>query len=284
MSSIKQRLVRWFRQNFDLIRLNQSHWQIQPKSCQGCLLSLLLFVAVFGLTIFITFKIYSLVFSTAIARLGIAPRLGLPLFIALLLGCFINLPLYVVGDEHGRRRYKLLPIWLLKWWCMPFNMSFYRTGFQAHTYIGLNVSGGLIPIVLALYQFHRTQPLAILIVTAIVALISYFWVIVVPGVMICFRYQHFWLVTIVAALAAMALVTGGVDRLDVPVAFAGGVLGTTIGGDLLHLRDVQAEKAATPLSIGGAGLDDGIALCGLYALMIAEWLPAVMAGLFAYFK
>jgi uncharacterized membrane protein len=101
---------------------------------------------------------------------------------------------------------------------------------------------------------------------------------------IYFGYQHFWLVTIVAALAAMVLVRGGVDRLDVPVAFAGGVLGTTIGADLLHLRAVQPEKAATPLSIGGAGLDDGIALCGLYALLIAEWLPVVMAGLSANFK
>lgn len=283
MSSIKQRLVRWFHQNFDVIRLEGSKSEIKPKSCQGCLLSLLLFVAVFGLMIFITFKIYSLVFSIAIARLGIAPRLGFPLFIVLWIGCLINLPLYVVEEHHGRRRYKILPIWLLKLWT-PFNMFFYRTGFQAHTYIGLNVSGGLIPIVLALYQFHRTQPLAILIVTAIVALISYFFARVVPGVMIYFRYPRLWIVTIVAALAAMALVTGGVDRLDVPVAFAGGVLGTTIGADLLHLRDFQPEKGGTKICIGGAGLDDGIALCGLYALLIAEWLPAVTAGVSATFK
>jgi uncharacterized membrane protein len=284
MSSIKQRLVRWFNQNFDLIKLDRSNWQIQPKSSQGCLLSCLLVLPLllisFGLTIFLIFKIYPIVFSTVVTRLGIAPGLGVPLLIAALLGCFINLPLYVVGENHGRECYELLPIWLLKCWWLPA----YRTRFQAHTCIGLNVSGGLIPIVLALYQFNRTQPLAILIVTAIVALISYFFVTVIPGVGIYSRYQRFWIVTIVAALAAMGLVTGGVYRLDVPVAFAGGVLGTTVGADLLHLRDVQPEKSATPLSIGGAGLDDGIALCGLYALIIAEWLPAIMAGLFANFK
>ncbi|MEG4409279.1 DUF1614 domain-containing protein [Microcoleus sp. MON2_D5] len=120
--------------------------------------------------------------------------------------------------------------------------------------MGLNVSGGLIPIILALYQFHRVQQEAILIVTAVVGLISYFLVTIIPGIAIVTKTSKFWLITIVAVLSAMALVGDGVNRYDVSVAFAGGVLGTTIGADLLHLKDVRPEIAATPLSIGGAFL------------------------------
>ncbi len=136
---------------------------------------------------------------------------------------------------------------------------------------------------MALYQIHRTQPLEILIVTVIVGLMSYFLVTVIPGRAIVTRESRFWLIATVAALSAMAFVAPGVNRTDVSVAFAGAVLGITIGGDLLHLKDVvRSENAVIPLSIGGAGLNDGIAQCGLYALIIAEWLPAAIAWLSTY--
>jgi uncharacterized membrane protein len=43
----------------------------------------------------------------------------------------------------------------------------------------------------------------------------------------------------------------------------------------LHLKDLHVDRVASVLNIGGAGLDDGIAKCGLFALIIAEWLPVV---------
>ncbi|MCC5668311.1 DUF1614 domain-containing protein [Nostoc sp. CHAB 5784] len=285
MHTIKQRLARWFSENFDIFREGQSSWVIQPKSCQGCLLFLLLFVPLvlisLGYTIFLIFKIYPIVFSTLMTRLGIASWLGLPLLIAAFLGYFINLPLFILTarrQDEQRVNFEILPLWLLKYWCLPS----YKIRYQAYSYIAINVSGGLIPIILALYQFHRAQPLAILIVTALVGLISYFLVTVIPGRAIVTRWSRFWLITTVAALSAMSLVADGVNRIDVSVAFAGAVLGTTIGADLLHLKDVRPENAVTPLSIGGAGLDDGIAQCGLCALIMAEWLPAAMAFLSAY--
>ena len=158
-----------------------------------------------------------------------------------------------------------------------------KTRSQSYGYIKINVSGGLIPIILALYQVHHAQPLKILTVTAIVGLMSYFLVTVIPGRAIVIRELRFWSIATVAALSAIAFVAPGVNRTDVSVAFAGGVLGTTIGADLLHLKDVvRPENAAIPLSIGGAGLNDGIAQCGLYALIIAEWLPTAIAWLSTY--
>ncbi len=52
-----------------------------------------------------------------------------------------------------------------------------------------------------------------------------------------------------------------------PVAFAGGVLGTLIGADLLHLKQIERTTPGV-LSIGGAGVFEGIALCGLFALLL----------------
>ncbi|KAM3099733.1 DUF1614 domain-containing protein [Phormidesmis sp. 146-12] len=275
MRSIRHQLIYWFALNFDLIR-EESGWVILPRSGQGCLLLLLVFLPFvllsFGYTIFLIFKIYPIVYSTLMTRLGIASGLGLPLVITAFLGCFINLPFFILTrhDPSGRRKLELLPLWLLKRWASVSD----RTRYQPYGYIGINLAGGLIPIVLALYQFHRVQPLTILIVTAIVTSISYFLVTVIPGKGIVTCRPRFWLITTIAALSAMALVSGGVDRAS--VAFAGGVLGTTIGADLLHLKDVRPENAGSPLSIGGAGFDDGIVQCGLCALIIAEWLPAVV--------
>lgn len=283
MYFLKQRLTRWLYSNFYISREGAASWNLQPKSCLGCLLFLLLFVTIFLYIIFLIFKIYPIVFSTLIARLGIAPGLGLPLLIAAFFGCYINLPLFILTGHRQSKQpvsFEIFPFWLLKCLCLPS----YKTQSEFYGYIGLNVSGGLIPIILALYQFHRAQPVAILIVTAVVGLFSYFLVTVIPGIAIVTRVSRFWSIAIVAALSAMALVAGGANRSDVSVAFAGGVLGTTIGADLLHLKDVRPEIAATPLSIGGAGLDDGIAQCGLCALIIAEWLPATMAWLSACFR
>lgn len=283
MYSLKQRLTRWLYNNFAISREGASSWILQPTSGLGCLLVLLLFVAILWYVIFLLFKIYPIVFSTLIVRLGIAPGLGLPLLIAAFFGCYINLPLFILTPHRQSKQrvsVEIFPLWLLKCLCL----HSYKTQSEFYGYIGLNVSGGLIPIILALYQFYRAKPEAILIVTAVVASFSYFLVTVIPGIGIVTRVSRFWLITIVAVLSAMALVVDGVNRYDVSVAFAGGVLGTTIGADLLHLKDVRPEIAATPLSIGGAGLDDGIAQCGLCALIIAEWLPATMAWLSTYFR
>ena len=57
------------------------------------------------------------------------------------------------------------------------------------------------------------------------------------------------------------------ETLVPSVALAGGILGTLIGADLLHLKEIQRMTPGV-LSIGGAGVFDGIALCGLFALLL----------------
>jgi uncharacterized membrane protein len=51
-------------------------------------------------------------------------------------------------------------------------------------------------------------------------------------------------------------------------AYVAGTLGTLIGGDLLHRR--QVTTLATPVaSIGGAGTFDGVFLTGIIAILLA---------------
>ena len=65
------------------------------------------------------------------------------------------------------------------------------------------------------------------------------------------------------AVIASVLISGN----PASVAFAGGILGTLIGADLLHLHEIE-QMGAGVVSIGGAGVFDGIALCGLLALLL----------------
>ena len=130
------------------------------------------------------------------------------------------------------------------------------------TIVALNIGGGLIPVLLALYQFRHANPLAIVLVTAIVTIVSYYAARVVPGIGI----QMNPLLAPLTAAIASAFITRGIHAA--PVAFAGGVLGTLIGADILHLKEIQRMTPGV-LSIGGAGVFDGIALCGLFALLLS---------------
>jgi uncharacterized membrane protein len=145
-------------------------------------------------------------------------------------------------------------MWLREFWGIPLRKI------ERSSVIAVNVGGGLIPVGLALYQFTVGNALAILLVTAIVTLVSYYAARVVPGIGI---QMNPLLAPLAAALSAMLIAAPHAA----PVAFAGGVLGTLIGADLLHLKDIQGKSAGV-LSIGGAGVFDGIALCGLFALLL----------------
>ncbi len=255
-----------------LLRINLGPFSIKLEFKSNPLFGRLLVLLFFIIAILLSFKIYSTVLSIVGIRLGIASGVGLALLVGVTFCSQINIPLYVVAVRQGQVKYELFPIWLLK-----SNNPAYKTRFQSHTFVGINLAGGLTPLVLALYQFSRTPPSAILTVAAIIAVISYFFVTVVPGMGVYTKSRLFWLMSLIAALAALRTV--GTGHTAASVAFAGGVLGTLIGADLLHLKDLQPEKAIVPLNIGGAGLDDGIALCGLYSLLIAEWLPNIFTFL-----
>ena len=215
--------------------------------------SLLLFLLFLLLLPFIWFSLTIDVVQAAAAKLGFAPNVALLLLLAVIIGGTINIPLYRVETPTDLLD-DFVALYQRQFWGIPLFQT------KRTTVVALNVGGGLIPTLLALYQFHQVNPLSIILVTAIVTTVSYFAAHVTPGIGI---QMNPLLAPLTAALSALLIASGQAPA----VAFAGGVLGTLIGADLLHLNDI-ASMSAGVLSIGGAGVFDGVALCGLFALLL----------------
>ncbi|MBD2678612.1 MULTISPECIES: DUF1614 domain-containing protein [Nostoc] len=216
--------------------------------------SLLLFLVLLLLLPFIWFAVAVDVVEIAVAKLGFSSNIAFLLLVLVIFTSTINIPLYRLATPvHLADDFATL--WLKEFWGIPLRRV------ERSTVVALNVGGGLIPVLLALYQFAHANALFILLVTAIVTVVSYYAARVVPGIGI---QMNPLLAPLTAALSAMLIAVPHAA----PVAFAGGVLGTLIGADLLHLKDIQSMSAGV-LSIGGAGVFDGIALCGLFALLLS---------------
>jgi uncharacterized membrane protein len=215
--------------------------------------TLLLFLLFLLLVPFIWFSIALDVVEVAVAKLGFSSNIALILFAAVVLGSTINIPLY-----QRISRAPIIPdfadLWMRRFRGIPLQ------NMEQKTIVALNVGGGLIPTLLALYELTRSNPVAIVAVTVIVTVVSYFSAQVVPGIGI---QMNPLIAPLTTSLTAWLIVGSGAA----PVAFAGGVLGTLIGADLLHLREIERMTAGV-LSIGGAGVFDGIAMCGLFALLL----------------
>ncbi|MFH7024529.1 MAG: DUF1614 domain-containing protein [Heteroscytonema crispum UTEX LB 1556] len=216
--------------------------------------SLLLFLLLLLLVPFIWLAVAVDVVEIAVAKLGFSPNIAFFLLVLIILTSTINIPLYRI-ETPVQLADDFASMWLQEFWGIPL------TRVERSSVVAVNVGGGLIPVALALYQFTQANALSILLVTAIVTVVSYYAARVVPGIGI---QMNPLLAPLTAALSAMLIAAPHAA----PVAFAGGVLGTLIGADLLHLKDIQGKSAGV-LSIGGAGVFDGIALCGLFALLLS---------------
>ncbi len=213
------------------------------------LLFLILLLSLPFLVLALTFDVV----TVSAAKLGFAPGVALFLLILIFIGGTLNIPLYrtesIVEDPAMKRFHDF---WGEQYWGFPIHHV------RQTSIVALNVGGGLIPVLLALYQFTQAPFLPIIAVTAIVTTVSYYASQIVPGIGIQINPL---LPPITAAITASLLVSHAA-----PVAFAGGVLGTLIGADLLHLPELNSPGI---MSIGGAGVFDGIALCGLFSLLLS---------------
>ncbi|NHC34435.1 DUF1614 domain-containing protein [Scytonema millei] len=217
--------------------------------------SILLFILLLLVFPFVWFALTLDVVQIAVEKLGFSANAALFLLAAIIIGGTINIPLYKV-ESQVEVIDSFSDLWVRQFFGIPLPRIHQKT------IVALNVGGGLIPVLLALYQFRHANPLAIVLVTAIVTIVSYYAARVVPGIGI----QMNPLLAPLTAAIASAFITRGIHAA--PVAFAGGVLGTLIGADILHLKEIQRMTPGV-LSIGGAGVFDGIALCGLFALLLS---------------
>jgi uncharacterized membrane protein len=198
---------------------------------------------------------------TSLARLQLSPGTALALFISIILGGMINLPIRKLGAADGRQSHPLAAYRL-----QHVTPGLWRT--RRDSILAVNVGGCVIPLLIVAYEVsllaaNNRQALVIAtLVSAINVWVCYRIARPVPkiGIMMPALVSP-----LVAALLAMFLAPG--DSAPA-VAFTAGVLGPLIGADLFHLKDFERSGAAI-VSIGGAGTFDGIVLSGILAAYLA---------------
>ncbi|BBI98552.1 membrane protein [Ferrigenium kumadai] len=191
--------------------------------------------------------------TIAFEKLGLSPDSALLLFLTILGGSLINLPLFSMKSEPPKLE-DLPP---------PLRDLYSQMPHTGRTIVLVNVGGCVVPAAFSIYLLtqHPLNIFYVILAVAAVALLCFKTTRALPGVGLG---APMLLAPLMAALVSIAL-----DPADAaPLAFISGTLGVLIGADLLHLRDIQ-RLGAPFASIGGAGSFDGIFISGLVAVLLA---------------
>ncbi|NIA09150.1 MAG: DUF1614 domain-containing protein [Nitrospiraceae bacterium] len=194
------------------------------------------------------------VMTIAFERIGIGPGQVFGFLLLSLFGSYINIPIRRINIGISD---------------MPTKVNFFGMTYKVPkssypgTMVAVNVGGALIPIFLSIYLMLKWQIFfEPMFGVAIVSAISYWLARPVRGVGIALP------VFIPPLLAALVAILISSTEYAPVVAYISGTLGTLIGADLLHLKDISRIDAPV-VSIGGAGTFDGIFLTGIIAVLLA---------------
>jgi len=214
-------------------------------------ISLLFFlILIFILPILLIF-IPIQVMGYAFQKLGLSAMAGFSFFVFSLLGSTINIPL---RQEMCDEKPTFSPLMRLLYNQVP--------RLKQKRILAINVGGAVIPLMLAIYLLLTKAPLIpTAIATALMIIITKFLARSVPNVGIAMP-------TLIPPLCAVILAWLLHHQSPAPVAYVSGVVGTLIGADLLNLNRIKKMSCGV-MSIGGAGVFDGIYLVGIIAVFLA---------------
>jgi uncharacterized membrane protein len=191
--------------------------------------------------------------TVAFEKLDLSSDSAYLLFITILGGSMINLPLFSMKSDPPN----LAEI-------PPQLQDLYRRmPYTGKTIVMANVGGCVVPVAFCLYLLahHPLNIFRVALAVAAVTVLSFKTSRRVPGIGMG---MPILLAPLLAALVSVALDPDNAA----PMAFISGTLGVLIGADLLHLKDIS--KMGTPFaSIGGAGSFDGIFITGIVAVLLA---------------
>ncbi len=211
-------------------------------------------IAIFLIFLFlIPFLIFMLP-AVAFAKLGLSPFIGLVFFWLCLMGSLINIPVYRKELEYYEEPDDITTF---------FNRFFgIRIPAFHEQIVSLNLGGAILPGLLSLYLISRVNISSVVPATVVTTIFSYYLSKPVKGVGIVIPA---FIPPIIAAVAALIFSEKG----NAPaVAYISGVMGTLIGADLLRLRQIK-KFGVFFLSIGGAGVFDGIFIVGIISVLLA---------------
>ncbi len=218
---------------------------------------LILFVYLIFFFFFFMFFIFGVPY--AFVKLGIPSNLAMSLFLFAIIGSYINIPIKRIESKSPMAPKGSVNFWGLK----------YQIPHTPHTttLLAINLGGAIIPIFISSWVFvslfiHSYYILILksILGIAIVAIVSYIFAKPVKGMGIALPA---FIPPIVASLTALFIA----PENPVAVAYISGTLGTLIGADLMHMKDIE-NLGAPVASIGGAGTFDGVFLSGIIAILL----------------
>ncbi|RLD17391.1 MAG: hypothetical protein DRI36_03975 [Caldiserica bacterium] len=214
--------------------------------------SLLLFLFFILLLPVLFFLFQAGIVALSFSRLGLTPTQGFLIFFLSLSLSTVNIPIkeYTVSVEE-------------EFFIPDIFRFFFNFPDVSKKIIAVNVGGCLIPLLLSIYILPRLPLLQTLIATLLMVFISYSFSRYIPGIGVVLPA---FIPPIFAATIALILAPKGLSPL---LAYFSGTIGTLIGADILNLPKIISSSFRGVMSIGGAGVYDGIFLVGIIALLLA---------------
>ncbi len=191
--------------------------------------------------------------GVAFQKLGLSSGTGLAFFLLSLIGSAINIPIQEKTVEAPPENPEVSNL---------HNFFFgVKPQFMQKQVLAINLGGCILPVMLCLYLLPRVPILPTVACTAIMIIVSRLLARPTPGIGIAIPA---FIPPIVSAILALLFVG---HHSAAGVAYISGVLGVLIGADLLNIRAIQKYGRGI-MSIGGAGVFDGIYLVGIIAVLI----------------
>jgi uncharacterized membrane protein len=191
--------------------------------------------------------------GVAFQKLGMSPGTGVMFFFLSLIGGMINFPIREKSVEVPQQDSEISSLHSFFFGIKPH--------FLKKQVLAINLGGCILPVMLCLYLLPRAPIVPTIICTVIMIIVSKFLARPTPGIGIAIPA---FIPPIVSAILALLFVGHNVAA---PVAYISGVLGVLIGADLMNIKAIQKFGRGV-MSIGGAGVFDGIFLVGIIAVLI----------------
>jgi uncharacterized membrane protein len=195
------------------------------------------------------------VLTTSFERLGLSPHAVTLVVAGSLLGSFVNIPLRVRRLRPGAELVAVSAGYVV----------FRRTPETPLQILAVNLGGAIVPLLISAWLLPHAPLWKIGLATVVVALVAHRLARIVPGSGI--EMPAF--VPPLAAGAVAWLIAGSGGPEAAPIAYVSGTMGTLIGADLMNLqRLIGPDGEPGILSIGGAGVFDGVFMVGIAAAFL----------------
>lgn len=215
------------------------------------------------------------VIGAALSRLGFSFWVVVLLLVVIVAGSFVNVPLCTMRRGEGRVR-RSRGQYAPSMYDRMYRTDRWECEDECGMAVSVNLGGAVVPVLISVYLIGLVVMgevaggewflVRVAAAVGVVSVVMFFAARPVRGIGVATPLFVGPLVTVAVSL----MLCGGFGLPAAMMGFVAGTLGTLIGADLLHLREVY-EGGCGMLSIGGAGTFDGIFLTAIVAALLASF-------------